>query len=49
LSIPKNRVNYLNSLQKRKAEERQLDSLEASEIYKGFTREEIKEINIEMP
>ena len=26
-----------------------MDCLQASEIYRGFSREEIKEINIEMP
>jgi hypothetical protein len=49
LSQSGNRANYLHNLQKRKAEDRQLKAMQRSEVFKGFSREQIKEIMFEMP
>lgn len=39
----------LFELQRKKVEEKKLDLVKNSEVFKGFTREEIKELLIEMP
>jgi hypothetical protein len=42
-------MNHLNKQQRLQNEKRKLDAMEQSDIFKGFTREEIREMTIEMP
>jgi hypothetical protein len=49
LSLPGNRSNYLNSMQRIKVEDKQLDAMQMSEVFKGFTRDEIRLMMMEIP
>ena len=43
------RVRYLQNLQKNRIEQKKLDQARGSNIFQGFSQEEIHEILIEMP
>ena len=49
VSNQRNRVRYLQNLQKQQMDKKKLDHVQGSNIFEGFSKEEINEILIEMP
>ena len=49
VSNKRNRVRYLQNLQKERTAQKKLDQAAGSNIFTGFSKDEIHEILVEMP